>query len=242
MKSKELLHHYDNKYFEENIPKLDPYLKYILLNHLIPREKANEERMRVLDAGCGPGIYLNFFKKNGFETYGIDLSPHACRITKQIRASVTHLPFRNDCFDVVVSVHVIEHLAQEEVKNFFSEARRVLRPTGRLFIMTPNIWSIGKIIFGSRWFEDPTHINLFAPNTLKKSLERNGFMDITFRHKIPPILPRKGKDKWIMPYYELQMVWKRFPSLQDIIFFLINSTPLSYLRDVIYVSADNDGR
>lgn len=240
MKSKALLHHYDDKYFEENIPKLDPYLKYIFLNYHISRKKTDEERIRVLDVGCGPGIYLNFFKENSFEAYGIDLSPSACKLTKQTKASVTHLPFKNNCFDVVVLVHVIEHLAQKEVKNFLSEAHRVLKLSGKLFVMTPNIWSIGRLIFGSRWFEDPTHINLFAPNTLKKSLERNGFTGITFRHKIPPIIPHKGAEEWVMPYYGLQVVWRKFPFLQDIIFFLMNSTPISYLRDVIYVSAEND--
>jgi SAM-dependent methyltransferase len=48
------------------------------------------------------------------------------------------LPFRDARFDIVVSSHVAEHLVEPE--RVFSEFSRVLRPGGRLLVLTPNRW------------------------------------------------------------------------------------------------------
>lgn len=38
---------------------------------------------RILDAGCGTGRHLLFLERNGFEGYGLDLSPHFLQIARK---------------------------------------------------------------------------------------------------------------------------------------------------------------
>lgn len=50
------------------------------------------------------------------------------------QAEATTLPFRNACFDGLLSMSMIEHLDEKALMKFLGEARRVLRPGGRLFL------------------------------------------------------------------------------------------------------------
>ena len=54
------------------------------------------------------------------------------------RADLAALPFRDATFDIAISSHVAEHLTQPE--RVFGELARVLKPGGRLLILTPNRW------------------------------------------------------------------------------------------------------
>jgi len=224
-------------YHERTYEDLDPYLKYVLLKDIMNANMLSRACSKVLDVGCGLGIYVNFLRKSGFDSYGMDISYYAARFSRQIRASATHLPFRDDCIDVVISAHLIEHLTKEETRNFLVDAHRVLRSSGKLFMITPNAWSIARLFYAEKWFADPTHITLFAPNVLKKALNRCGFTDITLRFRMPMLLQYKKKPKWIMPLGKLQMIFKKLPWLQDFLFFLITTTRLSYFRNVIFMSA-----
>jgi len=98
----------------------------------------------VLDAGCGSGYGSAEFNKAS-SVVGIDVSAEAVRHAAQtfggpnvrfLRATCEVLPFANETFDLVVAFEVIEHL--EKWRDLLSEARRILRPAGRLLVSTPN--------------------------------------------------------------------------------------------------------
>ncbi len=230
------LNYYDKKYYEERTYEdLDPYLKYIISNHVVSRNKKDGRRPRILDVGCGIGVYLNFLKKKGFEAYGVDYSGSAVEISKQIRASAMALPFKDNSFDVVIGMHLIEHLTQKEVRKFLKEVYRVLNASGKVFLLTPNVWNIRNLLANKEVFRDPTHINMFNPERLKRLLGEEDFVDIKVRFRIPLLLQNNVDNRWIMPYFGPPWIIRKFPSLQDILFFLLTSTQLSYFRDVIYV-------
>jgi len=232
------LQHYEIDYYRERTYEdLDPYLKYVLLNDIMDANVLRKTCSKVLDVGCGLGIYVDFLRKSGFDSYGIDISCYAAKFSRQVRASATHLPFRDDCMDVVISTHLIEHLTKEEIGNFLIGAYRVLRSSGKLFVITPNAWSMARLFYGEKWFADPTHVSLFTPNVLTKALDRCGFTDITLRFRIPLLLQHQESPKWIMSLGKLEVVFRRLPWLQDLLFFLITTTPLSYFRNVIFMSA-----
>jgi SAM-dependent methyltransferase len=98
---------------------------------------------RILDAGCGLGMYVRAFRQFSNEVYGIDLDPD--RIAQASRelphlqvASAERLPFEDDSFDVVLSHEVWEHVSDDCAAA--GEAVRVLRPGGRLVVFVPNRW------------------------------------------------------------------------------------------------------
>ncbi|KKN98939.1 hypothetical protein LCGC14_0141840 [marine sediment metagenome] len=57
------------------------------------------------------------------------------------QGSMTNMPLKKNSIDIVFSVSVIEHCEDEVVKQFFTEAARVLK-TGGLFIITQNTGSV----------------------------------------------------------------------------------------------------
>jgi SAM-dependent methyltransferase len=98
----------------------------------------------MLDAGCGSGRVFQYTfddVQRPRRIVGVDVTeePRANRnIDAAVRADLGALPFRDGLFDIAISSHVAEHLTQPE--RVFGELARVLRPGGRLLLLTPNRW------------------------------------------------------------------------------------------------------
>ena len=102
------------------------------------RRYASLEGRRVLDAGCGVGMYVAAFRRFTEEAYGVDLDPARLRAVKGLFqvATVEALPFADGSFDLVLSHEVIEHVGDDRAA--VAEAVRVLKPGGRLVLFAPN--------------------------------------------------------------------------------------------------------
>jgi SAM-dependent methyltransferase len=96
----------------------------------------------VLDLGCGRGGVAEVIWRDVRLAAGVDvdmasLTGHRAKGMPVVRAVAENLPFPSDSFDVVVSVWVLEHLA--DPLEVFIEVRRVLRPGGHFIFLTPNL-------------------------------------------------------------------------------------------------------
>ncbi len=100
----------------------------------------SEKPLRILDAGCGTGINLKYLQILG-DVYGLDISKNALIFSRTrgshslICGSVDKLPFKNELFDLVLALDVIEHMDDEI--SAVREINRVLKPGGRLIITVP---------------------------------------------------------------------------------------------------------
>lgn len=171
---------YDQKYFNER-DYLDPKIASVV------ESLANKHHAKkILDVGCGTGKLVMYLNKFGFKAHGCDpyLKPRMNNLF--IKASATNLPFKSNSFDLITSISVIEHLKKSELRKFLSEAKRVLKIKGSIFLVTPNYNSIWRKILGKKWFgySDPTHINFYTPNSLAAVLRGNGFEMIKFNFEI----------------------------------------------------------
>lgn len=104
---------------------------------------------RVLDAGCG-GTSFPYRDHPRLRLVGVDVKAAPGDFAHGSRglASMERLPFRDGCFDAVVSHYTLEHV--DDLTATWDELVRVLRPGGRLFAAVPN----------SRSFDD--HFYRFA--------------------------------------------------------------------------------
>jgi 2-polyprenyl-3-methyl-5-hydroxy-6-metoxy-1,4-benzoquinol methylase len=220
---------YDEGYYvqryvaKRNFGIVEPYLAEIVTRHLAPR--AAYRSMRVLDVGCGLGVLVNFMMEQGIECYGTDLSIFATGWSRQVRASATHLPYAEETFDAIISFHLIEHLDTGQIGRFLDECGRILRPGGRLMLVTPNMLSPLRLFMGNRWFFDPTHKTLFTPCKIACLLRMYNFCRITFRFKLSlKSVPRVSG--------------ARLGFLRNILLLALGVTPLAYLREVIHVMCE----
>ena len=114
-------------------------------SELILKMLAPSSGERILDAGCGSGVFSADFLSAGAEVFGLDLSfPMLIRLAeKQAETSLSlsqgrleHLPFKNDVFHKTVSITAIEFV--EDARGALQELFRVTRPGGMIVVATLN--------------------------------------------------------------------------------------------------------
>lgn len=127
---------------------------------------------RVLDIGCGDAKFLNRMKQAGWSVQGIDFDPAAASNAKRLFGidvqigKLEDLRLPENTFDAVTMNHVIEHVFDPVA--LLKEVCRILKPGGRLVMVTPNAMSKGHSVFGRFWrgLEPPRHIQIFTPTSL----------------------------------------------------------------------------
>lgn len=141
----------------------------------------------VLDAGTGIGGTARWLaEERGCQVAAVDLTAEFCdtarwlndlvglgdRITVK-QGDVTDLPFEDGAFDVVISQHV--QMNVEDKPRLFAEARRVLRPGGRLAIWDVTAGPVQPITFPVPWADTQERSHLVTPEELRGLLEAAGF-------------------------------------------------------------------
>lgn len=96
---------------------------------------------RVLDVGCGVGQVVQQLQNRGLDAQGVDVSEPNIRAAKRRAGGCAlydgkRLPFDGGYFHAVGAFNVLEHV--EEPEDFIRELARVLAPSGRLVISSPN--------------------------------------------------------------------------------------------------------
>ena len=96
----------------------------------------------VLDAGCGSGrVFQHRLAGHVRRVVGIDVTDEPKEnenLDDAAKGDLRALPLRDATFDLIIVSHVAEHLSEPE--RVFAELARVLRPGGRLLVLTPNRW------------------------------------------------------------------------------------------------------
>lgn len=90
--------------------------------------------------------------------------PHSI---KRVNGSALQLPFINHSFDLIIVQDVIEHLA--DIKDFYSEVKRVLKKNGTIYLSTPNKLSVFNFL------SDP-HFGLPIISMLKRESIKKYFL------------------------------------------------------------------
>jgi SAM-dependent methyltransferase len=101
--------------------------------------RSDRETVRVIDIGCGRGDTVAWLRAQGWDAYGIDISPEYIQRGRDYLARIGEdparlqvinddfsYPFGDSMFDVVLSDQVIEHVA--DLDRFASEVARISAP------------------------------------------------------------------------------------------------------------------
>ena len=99
--------------------------------------------LRCLDIGGDNGVVSLLLRERGGSWASADMDERTVASIRElvgtdvVRCDGAHLPFPDRSFDRVVIVDFLEHVPQDHV--FVAEARRVLRPGGRLLVNVPHL-------------------------------------------------------------------------------------------------------
>lgn len=133
----------------------------------------------VLDVGTGAGSLEPVAAERGLTLFGVDRWDNwvgAGDGARAARGEAMALPFRSATFDAVVLHHVIAHVPHPT--RALDEARRVMRPSGRIGIATPNAWFVKALMLPSlvnRHRMDPTVVRHLTLRSLVRLVEEAGF-------------------------------------------------------------------
>lgn len=140
---------------------------------------------RVLELGCAEGYQLEVFRRRGWQVKGYDVDARAVRHAVEmlgldaLRCPLDAIPEPDETYDLVVLFHTIEHVAH--ALSTTEEVCRVLKPCGRLLIVTPCSDTEVSRSVGDIWFSDPDHMVFFSQRTIRLLLEKTGFAVLDLR-------------------------------------------------------------
>ncbi len=128
-------------------------------------------RRRLLEIGCGNGMFLLAAKREGWQARGLEVSAHVAEQACQISECPVHVGGPDDitdepaAFDVVSGFEVLEHVL--DARGVLAAAAAVLAPGGVLTLSVPNDRSPYVRNPPDVEGRPPYHINFFQPRTLQ---------------------------------------------------------------------------
>lgn len=122
------------------------------------RQHVPLEGRRILDVGCGLGMYVEKLLQFSDRVCGVDVDEEkvaqaGLRLPGIYCAPAEELPFRDSDFDVILLNEVIEHVRDD--RQAVRECYRCLAPGGAIIIYAPNRWypfETHGFFFGGRYF------------------------------------------------------------------------------------------
>lgn len=169
----------------------ESWRKFVLRDHVRFVRKAMDglpENGKVLDVGCGGGLFLREMNLAPERAFGLDFSVNAAGVAWSTNGvpvacgALTSAPFRPGSFSLITMFHVLEHLYDPIA--YVQEAHNLLEEGGRLVVQVPNAHSWQFLMFGESWngLDIPRHLIDFKESDLLSLLEHCGFEVVRRKH------------------------------------------------------------
>lgn len=147
---------------------------------------------KILDVGSASGWFLSKISLQHPDAtyYGIDIYQEAIEYGKKAYphiefsvASAEKIPYKANCFDIVICTEVLEHV--ENPQMVLQEIKRVLKKGGIAIIELDSgsilfslVWYLWRKAHGKVW--NDSHLHSYTVEKLEKSIRQAGF---TILHK-----------------------------------------------------------
>lgn len=150
----------------------------------------------ILDVGCGDGFHLSLLRDYGSTSWsvsGIDIDRRAVELAKKRGlevqlGTVEDLVEQGSRYDLVYTIQTIEHVAAPD--QMLAAIAAILRPGGRVVIVTDNTDSIDAGLFKARYwggYHFPRHWNLFNRRSLARLARKCGLDVVSIKTIVSPV-------------------------------------------------------
>jgi SAM-dependent methyltransferase len=138
----------------------------------------------VLDIGCGSGDFLDLARAKQCRATGVDSDQGMLGIARErglnvIEADVLQYVAEQaqaDSYDFIFASNFIEHLTPNVLIEILAGCFRLLRPSGRLLVATPNPESLHVHLY--EFWRDLTHVRLYNPSVIEFLFHDRGFVEV----------------------------------------------------------------
>ncbi|WP_340113083.1 class I SAM-dependent methyltransferase [Maribellus mangrovi] len=126
-------------------------------------EQVEDNEMKILDLGCGPGLYTQIIAQRGHKVTGVDFSENSIDYAKQqakaknldieyINKNYLDLDLPENAFDLVMMIYTdLGVLLPEERNQLLSKIEKVLKPGGTLIFDVLNDKDLDKKVSPKNW-------------------------------------------------------------------------------------------
>ena len=173
------------KYFERNVEDIK-WWKTIYADRLkTVNDFIKTDNNRLLEIGSGPGLFLQYAKRNGWKVLGIEPSKEAADFARSRKLEIINEFFQNvevkslGKFGAIGMFEFLEHIPNP--KDALKFTYNQLEKGGVVCITVPNdfnpLQEVAKksLKLKSYWIAPPFHINYFDIDSLKTLLSKSGF-------------------------------------------------------------------
>jgi len=164
-------------------------------------------RGRLLDVGCGDGIFLKHAKQAGFEVWGIDFDRKSVEVARKalntdaiyamsLEEFYEYAKDKGLKFDIITFFEVLEH--QDKPREFLKMVKDLLKDGGYIARSVPNRGRLFAKDIDWKYFHGdypPHHFLRFSKESLEKALKLSGFSEVEVRRLNFPF-------KELFPYVE----------------------------------------
>ena len=155
--------------------RMDEFERY----HLLYLQNAHPSPGRLLDIGCGNGLFLHRARQAGWTVLGIEFDEETARRGREsfdieIRSGrMADVMRQEEQFDVITMFDYLEHTTTPGAD--LDAAIRHLSPGGVMMIRVPNMRGWQARLMGVKWLACiSNHLTYFTPTVLVKALQKRG--------------------------------------------------------------------
>lgn len=162
------------------------YFKKNILKHL-----PNNQRINILEIGCGYGRYTKTMDELGYKNVkGIDISKEQINYAENVLglknvevADALEYLDKNEKYDLIFLMDVLEHLESNYAVLLLRKIYNNLNTNGKFIIHVPN----GLAPLSPPFYGDITHVRAFSVDSMSQILRMAGFN--SFNHfPLPPLV------------------------------------------------------
>ncbi|MFT4579041.1 MAG: SAM-dependent methyltransferase [Nitrospinales bacterium] len=155
----------------------------IYLGSVVKRRRIEKysRKGKILDVGCGRGLFMDIMRQGGWEVEGSELNKETASYAEQVYGlkvypgKITDHSLAPENFDAINVCGVLEHL--KEPDEVLTECHKLLKNDGLLVVLVPDIRSFEFKLGKENWFhlDLPFHLFHFSEKGLVQLLQKKGF-------------------------------------------------------------------